>query len=119
MTKLDPNNGPNNGKGRNSGFTNVIASEKHERAAQRSLHEIIVFYQSVAKEMQRMLQDKAKGQAIDMDLFACMENVQKQYKNVIKGFLEKDDNGQRDALITYADAIQDLMKQMHMRKVVQ
>ena len=100
-----------------SGFTHVIASEKHEREAQRSLQDIVAFYQHIDKSMRKMLQEQSKGKVIDQDLFDRMVMVQDHYKKVMKGFLELDSNSQRHALISFADAIQDLLKYIHMRKV--
>ena len=99
------------------GFAASISLDKHERVARRSLQDIIIFYQAVEAEMQRMEAEEAKGNAIDSKLFARMTAVKEQYKRVMSGFLELDDNEQRHALITFSDTIQDLIKYIHMRKV--
>ena len=102
-----------------SGFIRAIASEKHERTARRSLHDIVAFYQLVEKEIRRLNADKIKGRTFDGDMYKRLALVQGQYKHVMKGFLELDDNRQRHALVTFADTIQDLMKYIHSRKVTQ
>jgi hypothetical protein len=98
------------------GFTQAIASEKSERVARRSLHDIVVFHQAIEADMQRMLEAKANGSGFDTDLFERMAVVQEHYKRVMTGFLELDDNSQRNALITFADTIQDLLKYIHIRR---
>ena len=97
-------------------FAQAVSSEKHERIARRSLQDIIIFYQAVEKEMQKMWSDQAKGLAYDVKLLERLSAVKEQYKRVMTGFLELDDKSQHHALITFSDTIQDLMKYMHMRK---
>ena len=103
-------------KQKNNGFTQTIATEKHERIARRSLHDIIIFHQAVEKEMQNMIAEKAKGGMFDTDLYDRMIAIHEQYKRVMTGFLELDDNSQRNALITFSDTIQDMMKYVHLRR---
>ena len=96
-------------------FTRAGSSEKHESIAHRSLQDLIAFYQVVENEMQQMLEKQVKGVAYDIDLFERMSVVKEQYKYVMTGFLELDDNSQRNALIAFADTVQDLMKYIHTR----
>jgi hypothetical protein len=100
-----------------SGFTQAISSEKHERIARRSLLDIVSFYQMVEQEMQDMQKARASGADYDEALLERMSLVADQYKRVMSGFLELDDNSQRHALIEFADVAQDLVKYIHMQSV--
>lgn len=100
-----------------SRFTQVISSEKHERIARRSLLDIVSFYQVVEQEIQDIEKAQAKGMPHDAALFERMLLVKDQYKRVMTGFLELDDNSQRHSLIEFADVAQDLVKYIHMRRV--
>ena len=98
-------------------FSQAVVSEKHERVARKSLHDMVVFNQAVEEEMQQMEHDKARGKNIDSELYERMAVVREKYKSAMTGFLQLKDNDQRHALITFADAIQDLMKYIHLRRV--
>jgi len=102
-----------------SAFTRAIASEKHERVARRSLYDIVTFQQVVETEIREMNLEKAKGHPVDAEMYEQLAKVQGQYKHAMQGLLEQDDSGQRHALVTFADAIQDLMKYIYSRKVTQ
>jgi len=97
-------------------FAQVAASDNYERIARRSLQDIVIFYQAVKTEMQRMLADKSKGIPYDVEVLDRMSVVENQYKRVVTGFLELDDKSQHHALITFSDVVQDLIKCIHMRR---
>ena len=99
-----------------NGFSQALTEDKHEIAARRSLGDFINFNNSIEKEMQRMTQERNSGAPFDSELFDKMALTQKTYKQVMTGFLELDEAGQRHALIVFADTIQDLMKYIHRRR---
>ena len=101
---------------KDKGFAHAAVSEKHERVARQSLHDIIVFYQALEKEIQAILAKKAKGVEYDAELLERMSVVKEKYHLAMDGFLELSENEQRHVLMVFADSIQDLMKYVHGRR---
>lgn|GEM_PF-4389221 len=98
------------------GFSESLGHERHHRAAMTSLRDIIVFHHAVKKEMQVVEDSVARGGHLDRDLYKKMVAVDETYKAVMSGFMHLNDDEQRHALITFSDAVKDLMGYVHHKR---
>jgi len=99
-----------------AGHAGITAHEKHERLARSMLHDLIVFYEALEQEMDRLRERERQGIAIDMMLYRYMEKVQAAYQVAIDGFRTFDVDHQRNLLIVFADAVQDMITHIHKRR---
>lgn len=102
-----------NTTGNSSGFSQAINHEKNERVARTSLSDIMVFQKTLEEEIKYFIEEEAKGVKGDKELFAKMMAVKKAYQKILTSFAKLDNDGQRHALIVYADAVQDFITRLN------
>ena len=89
----------------------AISQEKNERVARTSLHDIMIFQQSMEKEIKKLEQS-----GTDTDLLKRMMKVKDHYQKVKFSFAGTDDENLRHSFIAYADALQDLITHIYRRR---
>jgi hypothetical protein len=114
MANLDPV--PPFGKKLTTGFAEATSREKNDRIARESLRDLMLFNNSLEIEMKNMTLASRNGMAPDQELFNKMSAVQEKYHYAMSGLKVLDDDNERCAFISLADAIQDLMTYIHQRR---
>jgi hypothetical protein len=99
-----------------AGFAETIGREKDERIARESLRDLILFNNALEMEMKNMLAAAQKGAALDDDMMGKMTSVKDKYNYAMSGLTAFDDETERCAFLALADAIQDLMAYLHLKR---
>jgi hypothetical protein len=97
-------------------FAQTVQTDKHERIARQSLHDMVVFHDTLVAEITTLKTEEAQGIAIDCEMLDKMIFVREKYEYAMNGFRELDINSERNALIALGDAMLDLMRLLHKRK---
>jgi hypothetical protein len=98
------------------GFAESLGNERHSSRARKALHDMIVFNEAVEEEMQVLLNASSEGKAVDHDMLSKMAAVREKYFAMLEGFKTFDYQREHLALVIYADAVQDLIKQINKQK---
>lgn len=104
------------GKKFSEDFAETIGKEKNARIASEALRDLMLFNNALESELQQMMSAMQKGAALDHQLLDKMSAAKDKYNYAMSGFKAFDDEMQRFALTSLADAIQDLMFYIHSRK---
>lgn len=112
----EPETIPAFGKKFTEGFAESIGKEKNSRIARDALRDLMLFNNALETEMQSIMSSAQKGAKIDPMLVDKMTTVKDKYNYAMTGFKAFDDDMERYALTSLADAIQDLMFYLHNRK---
>lgn len=107
---------PSFGKKFADNFAESIGKEKNARIARDALRDLMLFNNALESEMQSMMSAVQKGAQLDHLMFDKMTVVKDKYNYAMSGFKAFDDEMERFALTSLADAIQDLMFYLHSRK---
>lgn len=86
-------------------FFPVFARNSHATKARDALRDLMRFYFALQNEMALV----SAGSDADTDLMDMMKSVDRKYQRVMKGFESFNDEMQRHALISLADALKDMM----------
>lgn len=89
-----------------------IALERQEGIAHSGLYDLVTFHDALEEEMATMCQNPA----FDKDLFERMAAVKEKYMQMMRGFWDFSEDRQRNMMIVFADAVQDLMASMHKQR---
>lgn len=92
------------------------ASEKKARIAKESIRDLMLFNNELESELHKLMMAMDKGQEVDHELIDKMTAAKEKYNYAMSGFKSFDDEMQRYALTSLADAIQDLMFHLHQGK---
>ena len=96
-------------------FAETLDQERNKRVAQESLRNIVIFHKALEEEMQRVMTADKKGTPLDKELFAAMVTVKEKYFQIMHA-LREDEERVRHALISFGDAVQDLMAHMYKQR---
>ena len=97
-------------------FTESMTKEKNSRIARDALRDLMLFNNALESELQAINAAAQKGSTVDAELLRKMTTVKEKYNYAMSGFKAFDDEMERFALTSLADAIQDLMFYLHNRK---
>lgn len=101
--------------GGGSGFADAALAEKHQRVARESLQALMSFNEAIDNEMIRLRAHEREGFPVDREMIGKMTCVKEKYEEALSGLRGTDDIRGRQAMVTLADAIQDLMAHIHLR----
>ncbi len=104
MTQL---NLPNLGKKIHA--ANNPMDQRSNIIARIALNDLLVFHDALEAQIHQMLLDTQTRMPLDNELFEKMLAAQDSYVKVMRGFNENESIAQRNALIAFADAVQDIM----------
>jgi hypothetical protein len=97
-------------------FADTMSKEKDARIARDALRDLMLFNNSLESEMQRINATAENGGVHDAKLMSKMALVKEKYNYAMSGFKAFDDEMERFALTSLADAIQDLMFYLHNKR---
>lgn len=112
----DPAQAPAFGKKFVHGITDGYAGYKNERVAQDAIRDLMLFSNVLEAEMKKMVERAQKGGEMDHQLYSKMTLVKEKYAYAMSGLKAFDDTMERMAMMSLADAIQDLMMMMHSKR---